>query len=170
MVRSSLFLYPVVPPHLITPVAGALIKAQESHGGYNQAWLIKPISKGSDTYTIRNLAGGTYISVGKIPPRYDGDHQFISRSPATRLDGKPVFAWEINGLDNQHWIIRKSGSDWWKYVTSLTCSRNAQLTHCFTRIQNKSAGGNRPSPSWFTELTARSFPSFFRPLRRVGIY
>jgi len=39
-------------------------------------------------------------------------------SPATRLDGKPVFAWEHTGLDNQQWIIRKSGDDWWKYAAS----------------------------------------------------
>lgn len=39
------------------------ITAWSDNKGLNQAWLIQPISPGSDTYTIRNVAAGTYMDL-----------------------------------------------------------------------------------------------------------
>ena len=39
------------------------ITAWQDHKGFNQAWFIRPITPGSDVYTIQSVTGGSYVDL-----------------------------------------------------------------------------------------------------------
>ena len=84
----------------------------------NQAWFLRPIKSGSDTYTIQNVGSGTYMDLsGGVSPYI----HYLARTfsthnttPGSSADGTPIIGYHKNGAANQQWVIRKASGGFYK--------------------------------------------------------
>jgi len=73
------------------------ITAFHDNQGLNQAWFVR-LKSGADTYTIRNVAGGSYI---ELPG-------------GSKENGTEIFAYHQDGGADQDWVIRKAPDGFYK--------------------------------------------------------
>ncbi|KAF5388224.1 hypothetical protein D9615_000847 [Tricholomella constricta] len=78
------------------PTNGTAVTAWSDNGGLNQLWLAEETGE-ADTFTLRNLAGGTYMDLARG-----------SAAEQTNIEG-----WSRTG-DNQKWTIKRAidGTSW----------------------------------------------------------
>ncbi|KAK7691008.1 hypothetical protein QCA50_006111 [Cerrena zonata] len=102
-----------------------VIAWRSDEAGHDHMWLVEPVSKEADTYTIRNLLTGTYVDL----------------HGSSSANGTPIEGWRKNDKDNQKWIIKKEESDGrrWK----LQC----KATGTFMDLLN-GGGSGTPIQGW----------------------
>ncbi|KIJ39841.1 carbohydrate-binding module family 13 protein [Sphaerobolus stellatus SS14] len=69
-----------------------------------QLWLIEPVSGEADTYTVRNLCGGSYMDL------------------SAAADGTSITGFHSTGSNSQKWVIRKESTNGqsWKIQNKAT--------------------------------------------------
>ncbi|PBL04449.1 Moa, A lectin from the mushroom marasmius Oreades in complex with the trisaccharide Galgalglcnac [Armillaria gallica] len=76
-----------------TAIAGVQI-GEGSDFSWHQLWLLEPVSRKTDTFTVRSLIAGTYMDM----------------SDGSRDNNIPIIGWHRTGT-NQEWIIKHSAGN-----------------------------------------------------------